>query len=96
MPADGADVVFDAAGFLDSAVRLVRRGGQLVELGWPARNIPKKSDARTVLPRRADSSFARAQTGYVAARDRAGLQRRGPIENDGDASIQYRGRYRSV
>jgi len=40
MPPDGADVVFDAAGFLDSAVRLVRRGGQLVELGWPARDVP--------------------------------------------------------
>jgi L-iditol 2-dehydrogenase len=40
MPPDGADVVFDAAGFQDSVLRLVRRGGQLIELGWPARDIP--------------------------------------------------------
>jgi L-iditol 2-dehydrogenase len=40
MPPDGADVVFDAAGFQDSVLKLVRRGGELVELGWPARDIP--------------------------------------------------------
>jgi threonine dehydrogenase-like Zn-dependent dehydrogenase len=40
LPPDGADVVFDAAGFQDSVLRLVRRGGQLIELGWPARDIP--------------------------------------------------------
>src|SRR5216683_5152934 len=40
MPGDGADVVFDAAGFQDSVLKLVRRGGELVELGWPARDIP--------------------------------------------------------
>jgi threonine dehydrogenase-like Zn-dependent dehydrogenase len=40
MPADGADVVFDAAGFLDSVRHIIRRNGELVELGWPARDIP--------------------------------------------------------
>jgi 2-desacetyl-2-hydroxyethyl bacteriochlorophyllide A dehydrogenase len=37
---DGADTVFDAAGFLDSVRHLVKRGGEVVELGWPARDIP--------------------------------------------------------
>jgi threonine dehydrogenase-like Zn-dependent dehydrogenase len=40
MPADGADAVFDAAGFLDSVRHIVRRNGELIELGWPARDIP--------------------------------------------------------
>jgi len=40
MPSDGADVVFDAAGFLDSVRHLIRRNGELVEVGWPARDIP--------------------------------------------------------
>jgi L-iditol 2-dehydrogenase len=39
MPPEGADVVFDAAGFLDSARQLLRRNGELVEVGWPARDI---------------------------------------------------------
>ena len=37
---DGADVVFDAAGMMDSVRQLVARGGQLVLLGWPARDLP--------------------------------------------------------
>lgn len=37
---EGADTVFDAAGFLDSVRHLVKRGGEVVELGWPARDIP--------------------------------------------------------
>ena len=37
---DGADVVFDAAGMMDSVRQLVKRGGQLVLLGWPARDLP--------------------------------------------------------
>ncbi|HLW71379.1 MAG TPA: alcohol dehydrogenase catalytic domain-containing protein [Candidatus Binataceae bacterium] len=40
MPTDGADAVFDAAGFLDSVRHLMRRNGELIELGWPARDIP--------------------------------------------------------
>jgi 2-desacetyl-2-hydroxyethyl bacteriochlorophyllide A dehydrogenase len=40
VPADGADAVFDAAGFLDSVRHLVKRGGEVVEVGWPARDIP--------------------------------------------------------
>jgi len=39
MPAGGADVVFDAAGALDSARHIVRKGGSLVQLGWPARDV---------------------------------------------------------
>jgi threonine 3-dehydrogenase len=39
MPAGGADVVFDASGALDSARHIVRKGGSLVELGWPARDV---------------------------------------------------------
>jgi L-iditol 2-dehydrogenase len=37
---DGADVVFDAAGMMDSVRQLIKRGGQLVLLGWPARDLP--------------------------------------------------------
>jgi len=32
-------VVFDAAGALDSAGHIVRKGGALVQLGWPARDV---------------------------------------------------------
>ncbi len=39
MPPEGADAVFDAAGALDSPRQLLRRGGELVELGWPARDV---------------------------------------------------------
>lgn len=39
LPADGADVVFDACGMLDSPRELLRRGGELVEVGWPARDV---------------------------------------------------------
>ncbi len=39
-PSDGADVVFDASGALDSPRQLLRRGGELVEVGWPARDVP--------------------------------------------------------
>ncbi len=38
-PPDGADVVFDASGALDSPRQLLRRGGDLVEVGWPARDV---------------------------------------------------------
>ncbi|HVN89448.1 MAG TPA: alcohol dehydrogenase catalytic domain-containing protein [Candidatus Binataceae bacterium] len=40
MPPDGADVVFDAAGFMDSVKPIIRRNGEVVLLGWPARDIP--------------------------------------------------------
>jgi threonine 3-dehydrogenase len=39
LPADGADVLFDACGALDSPRALLRRGGELVEVGWPARDV---------------------------------------------------------
>jgi threonine 3-dehydrogenase len=39
MPPGGADVVFDAAGALDSARQIVRKGGSLIQLGWPARDV---------------------------------------------------------
>jgi L-iditol 2-dehydrogenase len=39
MPAEGADVVFDAAGFLDSVRQIIRRNGELIEVGWPARDV---------------------------------------------------------
>lgn len=39
LPADGADVVFDACGMIDSPRELLRRGGELVEVGWPARDL---------------------------------------------------------
>ncbi len=39
LPADGADVVFDACGMIDSPRDLLRRGGELVEVGWPARDL---------------------------------------------------------
>jgi threonine dehydrogenase-like Zn-dependent dehydrogenase len=38
----GADVIFDAAGMMDSVRQLVKRGGQLVLLGWPARDLPSE------------------------------------------------------
>lgn len=39
LPGDGADVVFDACGMIDHPRELMRRGGQLVEVGWPARDV---------------------------------------------------------
>jgi len=39
LPPDGADVLFDASGALDSPRELLRRGGELVEVGWPARDL---------------------------------------------------------
>jgi len=39
LPPDGADVLFDASGAIDSPRELLRRGGQFVEIGWPARDI---------------------------------------------------------
>ncbi len=38
--AEGADVVFDAAGMMQDVRQLAKRGGQLVLLGWPARDLP--------------------------------------------------------
>jgi threonine dehydrogenase-like Zn-dependent dehydrogenase len=39
---DGAEVVFDAAGMMQDVRHLVKRGGQLVLLGWPARDLPSE------------------------------------------------------
>jgi threonine dehydrogenase-like Zn-dependent dehydrogenase len=39
LPSEGADVVFDACGELDSPRELLRRGGEVVEVGWPARDV---------------------------------------------------------
>ncbi len=39
LPAEGADVVFDACGMIDSPRELMRRGGELVLIGWPARDL---------------------------------------------------------
>jgi threonine dehydrogenase-like Zn-dependent dehydrogenase len=47
LPTDGADVVFDAAGAIDSPRELLRRGGQLVEVGWPARDL-KSAELRSL------------------------------------------------
>ncbi len=40
LPPDGADALFDACGAMDSVRELVRRGGELIEVGWPARDLP--------------------------------------------------------
>lgn len=39
LPEGGADAVFDAAGAIDSPRDLLRRGGELIEVGWPARDL---------------------------------------------------------
>lgn len=39
MPSGGADALFDASGALDSARRILRKGSNLVQLGWPARDV---------------------------------------------------------
>ena len=39
LPDDGADVVFDACGMIDAPRELIRRGGELVLVGWPARDL---------------------------------------------------------
>jgi L-iditol 2-dehydrogenase len=39
LPGDGADVLFDACGMIDSPRDLLRRGGELIEVGWPARDL---------------------------------------------------------
>ncbi len=96
MPPDGADVVFDAAGFLDSAVQLVRRGGQLVELGWPARDMPntemralffhgvKIMPSRVRVPDTWRRSIALVASGAV------------DLRADGDASLRPRARDRGL
>jgi len=40
VPDGGADAVFDANGSMDSIQKLIRRGGELIEVGWPARDLP--------------------------------------------------------
>ena len=47
VPPDGADVVFDAAGAIDSPRELLRRGGELIEVGWPARDL-KSAELRAL------------------------------------------------
>ncbi len=47
LPPNGADVVFDAAGAIDSPRQLLRRGGQLIEVGWPARDL-KSAELRSL------------------------------------------------
>jgi len=39
LPSEGADAVFDASGSIDSPRDLLRRGGEFVEIGWPARDV---------------------------------------------------------
>src|SRR5258708_29788692 len=39
LPADGADGVFDAAGAIDSPRALIRRGGEFIQVGWPAPDL---------------------------------------------------------
>jgi L-iditol 2-dehydrogenase len=39
LPEGGADALFDASGAIDSPRELLRRGGELVEVGWPARDL---------------------------------------------------------
>ena len=39
LPRDGADAVFDACGMIDSPRELLKRGGELIEVGWPARDV---------------------------------------------------------
>ena len=76
LPPDGADVVFDAAGAIDSPRELLRRGGQLVEVGWPARDL-KSAELRVALfPRRDDYQLPHPHPGNLAPRNRDGLERR--------------------
>ena len=65
MPPGGADVVFDASGALDSARHIVRKGGAMVELGWPARDIAGTNCARS-------SFMASASSPRACARPRPG------------------------
>ncbi len=60
MPPDGADVVFDAAGFQDSVLKLVRRGGELVESRMAGARYPERRNARALFPRCPDSAVTRA------------------------------------
>ncbi|HUY39770.1 MAG TPA: alcohol dehydrogenase catalytic domain-containing protein [Candidatus Binataceae bacterium] len=39
LPEGGADALFDASGAIDSPRDLLRRGGEFVEVGWPARDL---------------------------------------------------------
>ncbi|MGB6555520.1 MAG: zinc-binding dehydrogenase, partial [Candidatus Binataceae bacterium] len=39
LPEGGADALFDASGAIDSPRELLRRGGEFVEVGWPARDL---------------------------------------------------------
>ncbi len=39
LPSEGADALFDASGSIDSPRDLLRRGGEFIEVGWPARDL---------------------------------------------------------
>jgi threonine dehydrogenase-like Zn-dependent dehydrogenase len=39
LPSEGADALFDACGEIDSPRELLKRGGELIGVGWPARDI---------------------------------------------------------
>ena len=77
MPPGGADVVFDAAGALDSARHIVRKGGALVELGWPARDVAGTELRSLFFHGVSIIPVARAHARDLAARDRDGGERRG-------------------
>ena len=88
MPPDGADVVFDASGALDSARHLVRkRGGEWSNSDGRRATSPATETALALLSRRQHHPVARAHARDLAARNRDGRERRGRSETDGDASL---------
>ena len=96
LPADGADVVFDAAGAIDSPRELLRRGGELIEVGWPARDLKSAELRSLVFSRRHDHQLAHPHSGNLAPRNRDGLKRRGGLTSDGHTSLFYLARPRSL
>jgi len=36
----GVDIVFDAAGAMSDVAHLLKRGGELIQIGWPNRTLP--------------------------------------------------------
>ena len=95
-PPEGADVVFDACGMIDSPRELLRRGGELVEVGWPARDL-KSAELRALFFHGVDDDqFEGPHAGDLAPRDRDGLERGGRPAPDGDASLRDRARCRGL
>ena len=96
LPSDGADVVFDAAGAIDSPRELLRRGGQLDRSRMARARSQVRRIALAVFPWRDDHQLACPHSGNLASRYRDGRERRRRPASDGHPSLFYFARPRGV